>query len=379
MVSGRVELVDAALHRAVGIILDEDQALGSDLRALDEVGQLVELLAAVVGAARHDDTADVGCLVEDGEAARALEVVHELHKLHAEAQVGLVAAEAAHGLVPGHPLQFRTLHASHLAEEHAGHLLKQLEHILLVHKRHLAVDLRKLRLAVGAQVLVAEALRYLEVAVEASHHEQLLERLRALRERVELPWVHARRHDKVACALGRGPDEDRRLHLDEVLLVEEVADQDGHAVAQFQIAAHRRTAQVEVAILHAQVVATIRIVLDGERRRERRAEHAELIDDDLDVARRYLVVLALAFVDDTLYLNAILASQLIGLFAKRRVDGLVECQLGDAVAVAQVNEGHSSHLAHALHPSCQRHLAACVLQTKLSTCVCSIHIYNRYN
>ena len=69
---GRVELVDAALHRAVGIILDEDQALGSDLRALDEVGQLVELLAAVVGAARHDDTADVGCLVEDGEAARAL-------------------------------------------------------------------------------------------------------------------------------------------------------------------------------------------------------------------------------------------------------------------------------------------------------------------
>lgn len=33
---GRVELVDAALDRAVGIILDEDQTLGSDLRALDE-------------------------------------------------------------------------------------------------------------------------------------------------------------------------------------------------------------------------------------------------------------------------------------------------------------------------------------------------------
>lgn len=33
---GRVELVDAALHRAVGVVLDEDQALGSDLRALDE-------------------------------------------------------------------------------------------------------------------------------------------------------------------------------------------------------------------------------------------------------------------------------------------------------------------------------------------------------
>ena len=38
----------------------------------------------------------------------------------------------------------------------------------------------------SAEVLVAEALHDLEVAVEARHHEELLEELRALGERVEL-------------------------------------------------------------------------------------------------------------------------------------------------------------------------------------------------
>ena len=53
-------------------------------------------------------------------------------------------------------------------------------------ERRLDVDLRELRLAVGAQILVAEAARDLEVAVEAGHHEQLLVDLRRLRQRVEL-------------------------------------------------------------------------------------------------------------------------------------------------------------------------------------------------
>ena len=59
--------------------------------------------------------------------------------------------------------------------------------LLLVEERGLDVDLRELGLAVGAQVLVAEALDDLVVAVEAGHHQQLLEQLRRLRQREELP------------------------------------------------------------------------------------------------------------------------------------------------------------------------------------------------
>ena len=52
-------------------------------------------------------------------------------------------------------------------------------------KRHLQIDLGELRLAVGAQVLIAEAARDLEILVEAGDHQDLLEDLRRLRQRVE--------------------------------------------------------------------------------------------------------------------------------------------------------------------------------------------------
>ena len=53
-------------------------------------------------------------------------------------------------------------------------------------ERHLDVDLRELGLPIGAQVLVAEALHDLEVAIDAADHQDLLEDLRRLRQRVEL-------------------------------------------------------------------------------------------------------------------------------------------------------------------------------------------------
>ena len=72
---------------------------------------------------------------------------------------------------------------------------------VLGRERHLDVDLRELGLAIGAQVLVAEALDDLEVAVEPADHQDLLEDLRRLRQRVELARVHAARHEVVARAL----------------------------------------------------------------------------------------------------------------------------------------------------------------------------------
>ena len=185
-----VELVDARLHRAVGIVLDVYKALRPYLRTLDEVGELVELLARVRGASGHANSTDVLGRVEHRERP-CLQNVHQFDKLHAETQVGLVATEAAHGLVPRHLLQLRQLNAAYLTEQMASHFLKQVYHVVLVDEAHLAVYLGELGLAVGPQVLVAEALGYLEVTVEAAHHEQLLKRLRALRQGVELPGVHA--------------------------------------------------------------------------------------------------------------------------------------------------------------------------------------------
>ena len=75
------------------------------------------------------------------------------------------------------------------------------EHEVLGRERDLDVHLRELGLPVGAQVLVAEALHDLEVAIHARDHQDLLEDLRRLRQRVELARVHAARHQVVARAL----------------------------------------------------------------------------------------------------------------------------------------------------------------------------------
>ena len=90
-----------------------------------------------------------------------------------------------------------------------------------VDERHLDVELRELGLAVGAQVLVAEAAGDLEVAVEAGDHQELLVELRRLRQRVE----RARVRPRLGTRKSRAPSgvdfaEDRRLDLPEAAVVE---------------------------------------------------------------------------------------------------------------------------------------------------------------
>ena len=81
---------------------------------------------------------------------------------------------------------------------------------------HLEIELVELAgRAVGAARLVAKARRDLEIAVEARHHQQLLELLRRLRQGVELAGMEPARHQIVARALGRDRGQDRRLELGE--------------------------------------------------------------------------------------------------------------------------------------------------------------------
>ena len=71
------------------------------------------------------------------------------------------------------------------------------------------VDLGELGLAVGAQILVAEAAGDLEVALEAGDHQDLLEDLRRLRQRVETAGMNAAGDQVVARAFGRGAGHER--------------------------------------------------------------------------------------------------------------------------------------------------------------------------
>ena len=122
--------------------------------------------------------------------------------------------------------------------EHAGqHRLDRVEHVVLSDEAHLEIELVEFaRRAVGAGVLVAEAGRDLEIAVEARDHDQLLEHLRRLRKRVELARMDAARDQIVASALRRTGGQDRGLELGEALVDHPAADRSDHRRAKHDVA-----------------------------------------------------------------------------------------------------------------------------------------------
>ena len=133
------------------------------------------------------DTADVGGIVEYRESV-SLHDVHQFHELHAETEVGLVAAVIFHGVCPWHTHErfIRSSTPRISLEQIFGHAFEEVDDVILLHKRHFAVNLCKFRLTVGTQVFVTEAFGYLEVTVETGNHQQLFQCLRALRQGIEL-------------------------------------------------------------------------------------------------------------------------------------------------------------------------------------------------
>ena len=214
---------------AAGADARPGQAAGAE--ALGEVLQLVDLaagqLAGVFGGqapALHHAVAAArgqgGAEHLDPAAVVAADDLGQVDQRQAEAQVGLVVAVLAGGLGVGHALERAGRCSTPSTSFHSAAIRSSIDvlHVLLDDEAHLEVDLGELGLAVEAQVLVAEAAHDLEVAVEAGHHEQLLEDLRRFGQGVELARVQPRGHQEVAGAARRVLHHERRLDLQEAVL-----------------------------------------------------------------------------------------------------------------------------------------------------------------
>jgi hypothetical protein len=146
---------------------------------------------------------------------------------------------------------------------------------------HIAVG--ELGLTVGAEVLVAVAARDLEVAFEAAHHQQLLEQLRALRQRIEGTGLQAGGHEEVARALRGGARQRRRLDLDEVARDQHRAHRRRDLRAQLQRVGARLPTQVQIAVGEPGLL--VRLVIELKRQHLAWGEHREARRLDLDLAR----------------------------------------------------------------------------------------------
>jgi hypothetical protein len=177
--------------------------------------------SAAPGRGRDRPDPRLGVLQDAGEHAEAAaaEVLGDILHLQRIAKIGLVGAVFRDRL-PERDAREATrrdlTRAGELLEHTPDHRLDRGEHVLLGGEAHFQVELVEFaRGPVGAGVLVAEARGDLEVAVEARDHQQLLELLGGLGQRVELARMHPRGHQEVARALRRGGRQDRRLELGE--------------------------------------------------------------------------------------------------------------------------------------------------------------------
>src|SRR4051812_16377086 len=357
------ELGDRRTHLALLVPHEVREPLGTPL-----LRHLLEALELAAGESlRHADEAHGRRAREDAELRIAGDL-GRLLELEPEPKVRLVRAEARVGFRPGEPWERRLeLHVEAVSPGGLDHLLHEREEELLVRKGHLDVELSDLLHPVGAQVLVAEAARDLEVAVEAADHEELLEDLGGLWECEEPAGLKTARDDEVARALRRRLEEDRRLDLEEAAALHRPPDRRDHRAAKADVALHPRAAQIEPTVAETQRLVDVLLVeLEGQRRRG--GDDLQGVDLELDLAGGDVRVDRLGRTRDDLSLRAeheLVPDRVAGLRGFGRALG-VEHELADAGPVTEIDEDERAVVPTRIGPASQGESPADVLGPHLA-------------
>src|SRR5919106_878567 len=170
-------------------------------RSASRVHNPVELLTSQRALSGHHNRLDRAVAFENRTEDLYFcrrEHIRKVRQLHSVAEVGLVRPETLHRLGVGQAREGVHVHTEHFLPYVSEHPFGDIEHVVHFHERHLEVELGEVRLAVGAQILVTEAPGDLVIAVEARHHQQLLEELRRLGQGIKPARMNTRRNEIVA-------------------------------------------------------------------------------------------------------------------------------------------------------------------------------------
>ena len=257
-------------------------------------------------------------------------------------------------------------HALHLAVRH-----------FLVGERHLHIELRKFRLAVRPEVFVAEAACDLVILVKARDHRELLQDLRRLRQGEEFARVNSRRHNKIACSLGRRFEQYRRLDLDKPTRVKILAYRRNGLSTSSNIVLQLRPSEVQITVFQTRIFS--REILAARNLELKRQDVGVVKDENfgnlyLDLTGRKLRVLRtfvtpndLAFDGDDEFATQILR---LGMCLGRLF--LAHHNLSHTIAVTQIDKRKNAKITLLRHPTHQHNLLRNIALAKLPTTVRSL-------
>lgn len=251
--------------------------------------------------------------------------------------------------------------------------------VLGVDEAHLQIELGELGLAVLAQILIPEAARELEVAVDPRDHEHLFEELGRLGQSVERAGLEPRGHQKVPGPFRGAPGEHRGFDVEETLPVEEVPDGLFHPVAQAEPLEHRLSTQVEVAVSEPEFLVDrgLRLAtpagVEGKGRGFRRCEDLKRLGEHLDRTapqpRVYLVLRSGAHL--AAHPDHVLGAHLLRLAIGRRIG--IDHHLHQPLPVAEVEKDQAPEIPPPVHPALEDHPGSDVLASDGTAVVGSFH------
>ena len=139
--------------------------------------------------------------------------------------------------------------------------------------------------------------------------------------------------------------------------------------ARHDVLVQRLAAQIEEAVLQADVFRIFRLAEHRQRQFAGRAQHLDLADVDLDLAGRQIVIVGAfgAAADLAVDPHHEFRAQLFGLRERRRVR--IDHALGQAVMVAQIDEQHAAMVANAMDPAREADRLADVALAERAACM----------
>jgi len=209
-----------------------------------------------------------------------------------EPGIRLVASIAFHGFVISDSRKRNLqIFAEKIFKQPFHKAFLHFNHVVLIDKGHLQVDLGKFRLSVGPQIFVTEALCNLHISIAASHHQQLLEQLRRLRQRIKPAYVHPARNQIISGPFRSRLDQHRRFNFCKALLVKVISRDLCDIVTKSEILLHLQLPQIEISVFETKVVVYVIVVFDVNRRCFRFGVDRQFSGEDFDFSGRDVRIL----------------------------------------------------------------------------------------